>query len=137
MTVAQDGTGRQRDFFGTFPMTRSKLARTSASVSRTWRSRVAKSGSSPARASRSRRPRGASSGLNGPVTRETQHLGERLVEAKGRQQDVGLGRRQQPGARRRGKRRLGLGREDARMIVAVNELEVLGDEFDVDQAARA
>ncbi len=90
-----------------------------ASVARTWASRVAKSGSSPA--SRQPRQEGARRGFRVErfVQAEADDLGQRLVEPQRRQQHLGFLRRQQSGLAGRGKHRLGLGRNELRVLGGV------------------
>ncbi len=67
---------------------------------------------------------------------QPQHLDQRLVKPPGRQQDVGFPGRQQSGFGRCRQHRVGLGRDDRGMIGGVDQLQRLGDELHVDEAAR-
>ena len=114
---------------------RTKLARTLACVSISVASRAAKSGTSAARASRRSRPAPAVFASNGPGRHEPQDLREVVVELHRRTQHFGLLDRQhvqRPGLVEDAR---GRGVENVRQLVRVHQLQILRDEFDIDQAA--
>ena len=114
---------------------RTKLARTRACVSARCASSVVKSGTSAARASRLEQARPGRLRVERAREAQPQDLRQVLIEPHRRAQHVGVLRRQQAEPRRLVEHARGRGIENVRLLGRMHELQILRDEFEVDQPA--
>ena len=114
---------------------RQKHPRTSVWVSRTRASSVEKSGASPARASTRSRSSPAVSGLNLLGDAEPQDLRQVVIEPRRRAQDLGVRLRQHAEPRGVVEHLQRGDVENFGLVGGVDQLQILRDEIDIDQAA--